>query len=47
VGQLARDAKIKKLVLSHLVGADPEDIDEIRKWYAGPVVVGDDLQTFD
>jgi ribonuclease BN (tRNA processing enzyme) len=46
VGQLARDAKVKQLVLSHLVGADPADLAEIRKWYAGPVVLGEDLQTF-
>jgi ribonuclease BN (tRNA processing enzyme) len=46
VGQLARDAKVKQLVLSHLVGADPEDVAEIRKWYAGPVTVGEDLQVF-
>jgi ribonuclease BN (tRNA processing enzyme) len=46
VGQLARDAKVKQLVLSHLVGADPEDIDEIKKWYSGPVTVGEDLQVF-
>jgi ribonuclease BN (tRNA processing enzyme) len=47
VGQLARDAKVKRLVLSHLVGADPEDIAEIRKWYSGPVTVGEDLQSFE
>lgn len=47
VGKLARDAKVKKLVLSHIVGGDPSDVVEIRKWYAGPVVVGEDLQTFD
>jgi ribonuclease BN (tRNA processing enzyme) len=46
VGQLARDAKVKQLVLSHLVGADPEDIAEIKKWYFGPVTVGEDLQVF-
>ena len=46
VGQLARDAKVKKLVLSHLVGADPQDVAEIKKWYSGPVTVGEDLQTF-
>ncbi|MGZ3274766.1 MAG: MBL fold metallo-hydrolase [Caulobacteraceae bacterium] len=46
VGQLARDAKVKMLVLSHLVGADPNDLTEIKKWYSGPVVVGEDLQTF-
>jgi ribonuclease BN (tRNA processing enzyme) len=47
VGQLARDAKVKKLVLSHLVGADPEDVVEIKKWYSGEVVVGEDLQKFE
>lgn len=46
VGQLARDAKVKMLILSHLVGAEPADIAEVRKWYAGPVVVGEDLQVF-
>jgi ribonuclease BN (tRNA processing enzyme) len=46
VGQLARDAKVKMLVLSHLVGAAPEDLAEIRKWYPGQVVLGEDLQTF-
>ncbi len=46
VGQLARDAKVKQLVLSHLVGADPADIAEIKKWYSGPVTVGEDLQVF-
>jgi ribonuclease BN (tRNA processing enzyme) len=47
VGQLARDAKVKALVLSHLVGATaPADIAEIRKWYSGPVTVGEDLQVF-
>ena len=46
VGQLARDAKVKMVVLSHLVGVDPEDIAEIKKWYPGEVVVGEDLKTF-
>jgi ribonuclease BN (tRNA processing enzyme) len=46
VGQLARDAKVKQLVLSHLVGSDPEDIAEIKKWYSGPMTVGEDLQVF-
>lgn len=46
VGQLARDAKVKQLVLSHLVGSDAADLAEIRKWYSGPLVVGEDLQTF-
>jgi ribonuclease BN (tRNA processing enzyme) len=47
VGQLARDAKVKKLVLSHLVGGTDADVAEIKKWYSGPVVVGEDLQRFE
>lgn len=47
VGQLARDAKVKMVVLSHVVGVDPEDLAEIRKWYSGKVVQGEDLQRFD
>jgi len=47
VGQLARDAKVKMLVLSHVVGAKDADLAEIRKWYPGPVVLGKDLQRFD
>lgn len=46
VGQLARDAKVKMLVLSHLVGADPADVTEIKKWYSGEVVLGEDLKVF-
>jgi ribonuclease BN (tRNA processing enzyme) len=47
VGQLARDAKVKMLVLSHIVfGVTEADLAEIRKWYSGPVVLGADLQTF-
>jgi len=47
VGQLARDAKVKTLVLSHLVGVTDADLAEIRKWYGGEVVLGKDLQRFD
>ena len=46
VGQLARDAKVKMLVLSHIVGVSDADVAEIKKWYPGPVVVGADLQAF-
>ena len=46
VGQLARDAKVKQLVLSHLVGGTDADVAEIRKWYSGPVVMGEDLQVY-
>ena len=33
VGQLARDAKVKMVVLSHVVGVKDADLAEIRKWY--------------
>jgi ribonuclease BN (tRNA processing enzyme) len=46
VGQLARDAKVKMVVLSHVVGVTPADLGEIRKWYSGKVVLGSDLQVF-
>ena len=47
VGQLARDAKVKMVVLSHVVGVTEADLAEIRKWYSGEVVLGKDLQAFD
>jgi ribonuclease BN (tRNA processing enzyme) len=49
VGRVAAAAKVKMLVLSHLVpGDDPTVTDELwaegpRKHYAGPIVVGRDL----
>jgi ribonuclease BN (tRNA processing enzyme) len=46
VGQLARDAKVKMVVLSHIVGGTDADLAEIRKWYAGTVVLGEDLQVY-
>jgi ribonuclease BN (tRNA processing enzyme) len=46
VGQLARDAKVKMVVLSHVVGVTPEDVAAIGKFYSGKVVLGEDLQTF-
>ena len=46
VGQLARDAHVKMVVLSHLVGGGDADLAEIRKWYPGPVVMGEDLQVY-
>ncbi|MEO6339464.1 MAG: MBL fold metallo-hydrolase, partial [Caulobacteraceae bacterium] len=46
VGQLARDAHVKLLVLSHLVFASDADLVEIRKWYPGKVVMGEDLQVY-
>jgi ribonuclease BN (tRNA processing enzyme) len=47
VGQLARDAHVKKVVLSHVVGVQDSDLAEIRKWYGGEVVLGKDLQVFE
>jgi ribonuclease BN (tRNA processing enzyme) len=51
VGRVAKAAGVKLLVLSHLViGNDPHAeqvlLDGIRKAYAGPVVIGHDLQEF-
>jgi ribonuclease BN (tRNA processing enzyme) len=51
VGRVAKAAGVKLLVLSHLViGNDAHAqqviLDGIRKEYAGPVVVGHDLQEF-
>jgi ribonuclease BN (tRNA processing enzyme) len=46
VGQLARDAKVKLVVLSHVVGGNDADLAEIRKWYPGKVVLGEDLQVY-
>jgi ribonuclease Z len=50
VGRIARDAKVKCLVLSHIVPPDADErelITTVRRHYSGPVVVGEDLMTFD
>jgi ribonuclease BN (tRNA processing enzyme) len=45
VGQIARDAAVGRLVLSHLGQFDLDPaIAEVRKSYAGPLTVGTDLQ---
>ena len=45
VGQVARDANARKLVLSHIGQFDLNAaVADVRKAYAGPVVVGEDLQ---
>jgi ribonuclease BN (tRNA processing enzyme) len=58
VGQVARDAKVHRLVLSHFIQAPTQDparegfslfnldqnVADVKKLYAGPVVVADDLQ---
>jgi len=45
VGQIARDAKPARLILSHL---DPGNLDaavaEVKKHYTGPITVAADLQ---
>jgi ribonuclease Z len=46
VGRIARDAKVKCLVLNHIVPPDAEEtalIAAVRQHYSGPVVVGEDL----
>ena len=45
VGQVARDANARRLVLSHIGQFDVEAaVAEVRKAYGGPVLVGADLQ---
>jgi len=45
VGQIASAAKAKRLVLGHLGQFDLDAaVAEVRKWYAGPITVGADLQ---
>ena len=45
VGRVARDAKIGRLVLSHIGQFDLEPaIAEVKQYYAGPLTVGADLQ---
>lgn len=52
LGKLASSAKVKSIVLTHFApGADPEKTVEqyvagIRRFYAGPVVAGHDLNEF-
>src|SRR2546425_346247 len=45
IGLVAREARAKALVMSHLMpGSDPEALRAAaREHYAGPVVVGEDL----
>jgi ribonuclease BN (tRNA processing enzyme) len=45
VGRIARDAHVRRLVLSHIGQFDLEPaLTEVRKYYAGPLTVGADLQ---
>ncbi|WDF71374.1 MBL fold metallo-hydrolase [Novosphingobium sp. KACC 22771] len=45
VGDLARQAGVGKLVLSHVGTVSEQDLAEVRAHYSGPVVLGRDLQT--
>lgn len=50
VGRIARDAQVKCLVLNHIVPPDADEtelIDAVRGTYSGPVIVGEDLMSFD
>ena len=45
VGRVARDAQVGRLVLSHIGQFDLEPaVAEVKKYYAGPLTVGADLQ---
>jgi ribonuclease BN (tRNA processing enzyme) len=51
VGQTASAAGVKLVVLSHIVSGaggrgDAAYIDEVKKSFSGPVVVGKDLMEF-
>lgn len=50
VGRIARDANVKCLVLNHIVPPDADEVEliaAVRRHYSGPVVVGEDLMSFD
>ena len=45
VGRVARDAQVRRLVLSHIGQFDLEPaVAEVKKYYAGPLIAGADLQ---
>jgi ribonuclease BN (tRNA processing enzyme) len=50
IGELAKQAHVKKLVLSHrmlrTLGKEEQTLAEIRKHYAGAVEFGNDLNCF-
>jgi ribonuclease BN (tRNA processing enzyme) len=51
IGQIAREAAVKRTVLSHRMrrtfGVEDETLAAIRKSYDGPVVFAEDLQCFE
>jgi ribonuclease BN (tRNA processing enzyme) len=50
IGQIAGDAHVRELVLSHrmlrTLGKEDQTLSEIRKRYAGPVKFANDLDCF-
>lgn len=47
VGDLARQAGVRKLVLSHVGKVGEQDLAEVRAHFSGPVILGQDLQTIE
>lgn len=50
VGRIARDARVRCLVLSHIVPSEADEkqlIASVRRHYSGPVIVGEDLMSID
>ena len=50
IGQIAQEAHVKRLVLSHrmlrTLGKEGQSLSEIRKSFAGPVAFANDLDCF-
>ena len=49
VGKLATQARVKAVILTHLVGYDPARDDlvaQVKRYYSGPVIVGQDLMRY-
>lgn len=50
IGRIARDARVRNLVLSHrmlrTLGSEAASLDLIRKYYAGPVSLAGDLECY-
>lgn len=51
VGKIATEARVKRLVLTHFSPMSPDLLAtieaDVRRDYAGPVVMGEDLLTFE
>jgi ribonuclease BN (tRNA processing enzyme) len=51
IGQIAKQAEVKKLVLTHFYptcnGREQEMLNDVKKFYAGEIILGQDLQEFD